>query len=66
MFTRRSLLSVLDYVCRVERPAPGTAAGPLLRKAAQRYYSARMADAADLGVLTRLLEASGLGQEVRA
>ena len=66
VFTRRSLLSVLDYVCRVERPAPGTAAGPLLRKAAQRYYSARMADAADLGVLTRLLEASGLGQEVRA
>ena len=66
VFTRRSLLSVLDFVCRVERPGPGTPAGPLLRRAAQRYYSARMADAADQGVLARLLEASGLGQEVKA
>lgn len=66
VFTRRSLLSVLDFVSRVERPGPGTPAGPLLRRAAQRYYSARMADQADSGVLARLLEASGLGQEVRA
>lgn len=66
VFTRRSLLSVLDYVCRVERPGPGTPAGPVFRRAALRYYAERMADESDLNLLTRLLEASGLGQGVRA
>ncbi|MBU6293618.1 MAG: AAA family ATPase [Planctomycetes bacterium] len=63
VFTRRSLLSVLDFVCRVVRPAAGTPAGAALRQAAVRYYADRVGADDDRQVLLRLLEASGLGQE---
>jgi hypothetical protein len=66
VFTRRSLLSVLDYIGRVACPEPGTSAGPLLKLAATRYYMDRVAGTDDRQVVSKLLEASGLGMGVQA
>lgn len=66
VFTRRSLLSVLDYIERVACPEPSTPAGPLLKLAATRYYMDRVAGSDDRQVVSKLLEASGLGMGVRA
>ena len=66
VFTRRSLLSVLDYIGRVACPEPGTSAGSLLKLAATRYYMDRVAGTDDRQVVSKLLEASGLGMGVQA
>jgi hypothetical protein len=60
VFTRRGLLSVMDYLV--------TAVGDdsvdwrlSLRGALVRYYVGRVANAADAAVIVRLLDAAGIG-----
>jgi hypothetical protein len=63
VFTRRGLLSVLDYLASplgVEG-VEGLSSGRAVRMALLRYYLSRVGDAQDQTLVVQLLEAAGLG-----
>jgi hypothetical protein len=58
VFSRRGLLSVVDYLASHDLDDGGV---PVLRRAIARYYLGRVQPGADQRVVARLLDAAGIG-----
>ena len=61
VFTRRGLLSVMDFLGSVLAGEDGTQKILAFRRALLRYYVGRVATSADRNVVVRLLDAAGIG-----
>ncbi len=61
VFTRRDLLSVVEYLASPACTLDGTDPTLALREALVRYYLERLATAGDRQVVTELLDACGIG-----
>jgi MoxR-like ATPase len=61
VFTRRGLLSLLEYLCSPLHEANGAPTFAALRQALMRYYVGRLSNAEDRAMMIQLLDAHGIG-----